>query len=94
MQKAMKVLNDTLASRKFLTGDSITLADLSVATNLLLAYEWVMDPSFKSPYPNANKWFDTVVSQPEVKKALPEFKLCEKMAQFDGKYKIFLCNRG
>lgn len=83
----MKVLNDTLASRKFLTGDNITLADLSVATNLLLAYEWVMDTSFRSPYPNTNKWFESVVNQPEVKKALPAFKLCEKMAQFDGMYK-------
>lgn len=85
IQEVMKVLERALSGAKYLVGDGITLADLSVATNLLLAYEWVMEPAFRSPYPNVNKWFDNVVNQPEVKKALPDFKLCEKMAQFDGK---------
>ena len=82
----MKVLDDKLAGQTYLTGDHVTLADLSVATNLLLAYEWVMDPAFRAPFPNTNRWFEKVVNEPEVKKALPEFKLCEKMAQFDGMY--------
>lgn len=82
----MKTLNDTLATKTFLVGERITLADLGVATNLLLAYQWVMEPAFRSPFPNVNRWFETVVNQPEVKKALPkDFKMCEKMAQFDAK---------
>ena len=82
----MKTLNDTLATKTFLVGERITLADISVVTNLLLAYQWVMEPAFRSPFPNVNRWFETVVNQPQVKKALPaDFKMCEKMAQFDGK---------
>lgn len=87
----MEVLNKALSGKGFLVGDGVTLADLSVATNLQLAYQWVMEPAFRSPYPNVNKWFETVVSQPEVKKALPEFKLCEKMAQFDCKSCTTVC---
>lgn len=65
-------------------GESVTLADISVATTLQLAYQWVLDPEFRAPYPHTNRWFETIVNQPNVKKALPEFKMCEKMAQFDG----------
>ena len=82
----MKTLNDTLATKTFLVGERVTLADISVATNLLLAYQWVMEPAFRSPFPNVNRWFETVINQPQVKRALPaDFKMCEKMAQFDGK---------
>lgn len=80
----MQVLNNTLATRTFLVGERVTLADLSVATTLLLAYQWVLEPQFREPYTHANRWFETVVNQPNVKKALPDFQMCEKMAQFDG----------
>jgi len=80
----MSVLKSALTAQPFLAGNTITLADISVATTLLLAYEWVMDPAFRSPFEVVNKWFETVTGQPEVKKALPAFKMCAKMAQFDG----------
>merc|ERR1712113_530639 len=34
---------------------------------------------------NTNRWFTTIVNQPEVKKVIGDFKLCVKMAQFDAK---------
>ena len=32
-----------------------------------------------------NRWFTTVVNQPNVKKVVGSVALCEKMAQFDAK---------
>lgn len=46
----------------------------------------VLEPSFRQPYPNVNRWFVTCVNQPQFKAVLGEVKLCEKMAQFDGEY--------
>lgn len=45
----------------------------------------VLDPGFRKPFGNCNRWFTTVVNQPQVKKVLGAVALCEKMAQFDAK---------
>ena len=40
---------------------------------------------FRQSYGNVNRWFSTVVNQPQVKKVVGAVTLCEKMAQFDAK---------
>ena len=40
---------------------------------------------FRQSYGNVNRWFSTVVNQPQVKKIVGAVTLCEKMAQFDAK---------
>merc|ERR1719422_1701698 len=44
-----------------------------------------MDPSFRGAYQNVNRWFTTVVNQPNAKAVLGEVVLCSKEAQFDAK---------
>lgn len=39
----------------------------------------------RKPYINVNRWFNTIVNQPEVKAVIGEFKLCEKETEFDAK---------
>ena len=39
----------------------------------------------RKPYQNVNRWFTTVVNQQQFKAVIGEFKLCEKMAEFDPK---------
>lgn len=39
----------------------------------------------RKSYQNVNRWFTTVVNQPQFKAVIGEFKLCEKMAEFDPK---------
>ena len=40
---------------------------------------------FRKAFGNTNRWFTTIINQPQVKKIVGEFKLCENMAQFDPK---------
>ena len=44
-----------------------------------------MEPSFRAQFGNVNRWFLTIVNQPQFKKILGEVKLCETMAKFDGR---------
>ena len=44
----------------------------------------VLDPAFREPYVNVNRWFTTCVNQPQFKEVLGEVQLCTKMATFDG----------
>ncbi|XP_069687245.1 elongation factor 1-gamma [Periplaneta americana] len=85
IKAALQALNTHLLSRTYLVGERITLADISVACTLLQLYQYVLDTSFRKPYQNVNRWFTTIVNQPQVKAVIGEFKLCEKMAEFDPK---------
>jgi elongation factor 1-gamma len=81
----LEVLDAALATRTFLVGERVTLADISLVCNLLLLYKQVLDPKFRAPYVNVNRWFVTCVNQPQFKAILGEVCLCSKMAPFDAK---------
>merc|ERR1711872_570807 len=81
----LKALNDHLLAKTFLVGERISLADIAVACTLLSLYKQVTDPAFRGAFGNVNRWFTTVVNQPNAKAVLGEVVLCSKEAQFDAK---------
>lgn len=85
IKAALSTLNNHLASRTFLVGERVTLADISVVTTMLLLYRLVLEPEFRKPYPHVNRWFITCVNQPNFTKVIGKVELCAKMAQFDAK---------
>merc|ERR1712209_135558 len=85
IKKAMTALNDHLLHHTFLVGERVTLADIVVACTMISLYQNVLDPGFRKPFGNVNRWFTTAVNQPQVKKVVGAIKLAEKMAQFDAK---------
>lgn len=85
VKKALQVLNEHLLHQTYLVGERVTLADVVVTCTLLALYQHVLEPAFRKPFGNVNRWFTTMINQPNVKKVLGSVKLCEKMAQFDAK---------
>ncbi|CAB1337580.1 unnamed protein product [Coregonus sp. 'balchen'] len=85
VKRVLSVLNSHLNTRTFLVGERVSLADISVACSMIWLYKQVLEPSFRQPYPNVTRWFQTCVNQPQFKTVLGEVKLCDKMAQFDPK---------
>merc|ERR1712179_547096 len=85
IKAAMKTINDHLLTRTFLVGERLTLADIAVACTLLSLYKQVFEPAFRGPFTNVNRWFTTVINQPNAKAVLGEVVLCTKMAEFDAK---------
>ncbi|XP_033734888.1 elongation factor 1-gamma-like [Pecten maximus] len=85
MKKSMTVLNNYLRTRTYLVGERISQADISLACNLMLAYQNVMDPSFRGSFGNVNRWFNTLINQPQFKSIIGSFSLCSKMKEADGK---------
>ncbi|MRA94325.1 hypothetical protein GH868_30915, partial [Bacillus thuringiensis] len=77
--QALRVLNDFLLTRTYLVGERISLADICLCCNLLALYQIVLDPEFRQPYSNVNRWFTTLVNQPQFKAVIGDVKLCEKM---------------
>ncbi|XP_033207553.1 elongation factor 1-gamma [Belonocnema kinseyi] len=85
VKKALNALNTHLLTKTFLVGERLTLADISVATTLLNLYQYVLEPSLRKPYQNVNRWFQTVIYQPESIAVIGAFKLADKTLEYDPK---------
>lgn len=83
LKTALKALNTYLLNNTYLAGERVTLADICTACTLLNAYKLVLDPELRKPFQNVNRWFETIVNQPQVKAVLGEVKLADKPANFE-----------
>jgi elongation factor 1-gamma len=86
LKHILQLLDNYLRTRTYLVGERITLADIAVACDLLLLFQWFLEPSLRESYPHATRWFVTLIHQKEFQAVLgADYKLCEKTAQFDAK---------
>jgi elongation factor 1-gamma len=86
LKHILQLLNNYLRTKTYLVGERITLADIAVASDLLLLFQWIVEPSLREPYPNVTRWFLTLINQKEFQAVLgKDYKLCEKTVQFDAK---------
>lgn len=66
LQAPMRVLDDALAGREFLLGDSFSVADLNVAA----VFAWAVPAKLDlSEFPNLSRWLMACVSRPAAKAA-------------------------
>uniref|UniRef100_A0A3P9PD96 Valine--tRNA ligase n=1 Tax=Poecilia reticulata TaxID=8081 RepID=A0A3P9PD96_POERE len=77
--RVLKVLDQALAPRTYLVGESLTLADMAVATAVLLPFKYALEPSDRKAVTNVTRWFTTCINQPQFLKVLGEIALCEKV---------------
>lgn len=83
VKRILGVLNSTLEERRFLIGDELTLADIVLVCSFLQLYQHVLDPEFRAPFENVNRWFTECTEMQEFKDVLGEVTLCTVMAEFD-----------
>jgi len=79
---ALQALNTTLASRTYLVGERLSLADIGIAITLLPAFTQVLDAKTRSTYRHITRWFNTVINQKEVADVVGQVKLADKEAVF------------
>lgn len=67
--KILPVLDGVLAKRTWLSGDSIALPDLAVATNI-----WYLEHCKHdlAPYPAIQRWYTTMTARPSFTKTAPK----------------------
>lgn len=83
-------LNEVLLSKTFLVGERLSLADLSVAFDLLPAFQHVLDANARKQLVNVTRFFLTIMNQPSVKEVVGELHLADAVAQFnDADFKKF-----
>lgn len=79
LKRALGALNTHLASNTYLVGHSVTLADIILTCNLFLGFTKLMTKSFTSEFPHIDRYFWTLVNQPNFKKILGEVKQAESV---------------
>lgn len=79
LKRALAALDLHLASNTFLVGHSVTLADIILTCNLFLGFTQLMMKNFTSEFPHVERYFWTLVNQPNFKKILGEVKQTESI---------------
>ncbi|KAL2611572.1 hypothetical protein R1flu_023264 [Riccia fluitans] len=70
LKRALGALNSYLASQTYVVGNTITVADIVIACNLLLGVKTVIDKTIMSEFPHVERYFWTLVNQPEFLKVM------------------------
>lgn len=73
--KALGVLNTQLGKQKYLTGDKISLADITLFADLYFAFTQVLDESSNQRNPLVAQWFKDLAGQAQFKAVVGEVKL-------------------
>lgn len=79
LKRALGALNMHLASNTYLVGHSVTLADIVLTCNLYFGFTVLLTKSFTSEFPHVERYFWTLVNQPNFKKILGEVKQSESV---------------
>ena len=76
LQGLAKQLDKQIAGKKWLAGDSMTLADLFVGACMSEAFQTVFDAGFRKGIPNLTKWFENFAKDKNVVKRFGNIKCC------------------
>ncbi|CAA0809854.1 Probable elongation factor 1-gamma 1 [Striga hermonthica] len=79
LKRALGALNTHLASNTYLVGHSVTLADIIMVCNLAFGFKMGFTKSFTSEFPHVERYFWTLVNQPNFKKVWGEVKQAESV---------------
>uniref|UniRef100_A0A5B6Z3E7 Putative elongation factor 1-gamma n=1 Tax=Davidia involucrata TaxID=16924 RepID=A0A5B6Z3E7_DAVIN len=79
LKRALGALNTHLASNTYLVGHSVTLADIIMTCNLGMGFSRVLTKTFTSEFPHVERYFWTMVNQPNFHKILGEVKQAESV---------------
>ncbi|XP_057976759.1 elongation factor 1-gamma-like [Malania oleifera] len=79
LKRALAALNTHLASNTYLVGHSVTLADIIMTCNLYLGFSRIMTRSFTLEFPHVERYFWTMVNQPNFSKILGKVKQTESV---------------
>ncbi|RKP12660.1 hypothetical protein BJ684DRAFT_20814 [Piptocephalis cylindrospora] len=81
LKRSLGTLDAHFLRNTFFVGERISLADITIACDLKVAFSTIFDPAFRKGIPNVTRWFTTIMAQPHVAATLGEVTFAEKEAQ-------------
>ena len=77
VKKFLFIVEQKLKKHSHLAGNSLTLADISLANSLVLAFRGVFDEKYRKPLGSLNAWFNNVTSIPAFKAVWGTIRLAD-----------------
>jgi elongation factor 1-gamma len=77
LKRSFEALNTHLAHNTYLVGESVTLADIITIANLYLGFAKILVKSFTSEFPHVERYFWTLINQPNFRKIFGQVKQTE-----------------
>jgi elongation factor 1-gamma len=74
LKRSLGALNTHLRSNTFLVGHSVTLADIVMTCNLYHGFARIFTKAFTCAFPHVERYFWTMVNQPNFKKVIGDVK--------------------
>ncbi|KAF4046476.1 Elongation factor 1 gamma conserved domain [Phytophthora infestans] len=84
VKKVLQTLENHLHLRTYLVGEQVTLADIVIASALVYPFKFVLDKEFRKPYSAVNRWFSTLVNQPEFQAVVGDVPLIDVALTAEG----------
>jgi elongation factor 1-gamma len=75
VKECAKVLDSALNDKQWLVGDSLTYADIYIASLFQLLFQTVLDAGFRKAMPNLASWFERFIALPAVVKRFGNIQL-------------------
>ncbi|GAA0157873.1 hypothetical protein LIER_15041 [Lithospermum erythrorhizon] len=85
LKRALGALNTHLASNTYLVGHSVTLADIVMTCNFTQGFRKIMTKNFTAEFPHVERYFWTMVNQPNFKRVIGELKQAESVPPVQSK---------
>lgn len=79
LKRGLEALSIHLATNTYLVGHSVTLADIILGCNLYNGFTRILTKSFTSEFPHVERYFWTIVNQPNFQKIIGEVKQAESI---------------
>ncbi|GBE86877.1 Elongation factor 1-gamma 1 [Sparassis crispa] len=80
--RALKVVEQHLATHTFLVTERITLADITLASVIQRCVELTFDAAVRAEHPSVIRHLETIVNQPKLKEIFGETTYVEKAVQY------------
>ena len=82
--KSLEYVENHLASREYLVGGRLTVADIILAASMKIAFKVTLGASERAKYPKVIAHFERVLSQPKIKETFGEIEFAEAPLQYKG----------
>ena len=77
LAKSLAILEAHMATRTYVVGHKVTLADITLVSALVYPFKFVADASYRAAFPNVMRWFNTCVNQSQFEAVIGKVVLCE-----------------
>lgn len=85
LKRASGALNSHLATKTYLVGHAVTLADIIMCCNLGYGFSRIMTKNFTSEFPHVERYLWTLLNQPNFRKVIGELKQVDSVPPIQSK---------